>query len=565
MRLFFATAFLSLFCLLPAAQAQVVIVPETPQIGSSNPITAEPLVPRPHSKPCIVQLFQNLEFADFSSKAFSFTPPDKCQGRWAKVVFTADFTVTAGRQFDRTAEFFLGHANIFYGTTAEPSATVSPSWHVERDVTDLSAIFKSPQTGEADLGNFVGVSGGVDYTGIIYANAALEFYPASWFEPAADAPDVVVPLPNAAGGATSLNDTASQLSQLVTLPANTERVYLDVIAQSQSNDEFWYTCVPNDVASTLESCGNTGFRETEISIDNQPAGVAPIYPWIYTGGIDPYLWRPIPGVQTLDFKPYRVDLTPFAGLFADGQPHTVAISVYNADSYFLATANLLAYTDKNCQKVTGAILENTLAASPSPVVTEALQTDSSGDVTGTVSVTSARSYEIGGYVKTSHGRIKTVVNTKLGFKNTQAFTINQTQYIQAITQSTIIGSLTTVSDGFVSQETKNSISYPFALTYSQVENSDGSFGVTTTSDQQDLLKLTQSWNGFPVYSSKLANEVKSGDTLAFDAAGSVTGHSGQASSQDYSAHDSAGHCYSRAITAAAGVLTSATDGTACRK
>jgi len=26
-------------------------------------------------------------------------------GPWAKVVFTADFTVTAGRQYDRTAAF----------------------------------------------------------------------------------------------------------------------------------------------------------------------------------------------------------------------------------------------------------------------------------------------------------------------------------------------------------------------------------------------------------------------------------------------------------------------------
>ena len=29
---------------------------------------------------------------------------------------------------------------------------------------------------------------------------------------------------------------------------------------------------------------------------------------IYTGGIDPYLWIPIPGVRTLNFKPHRVDL-----------------------------------------------------------------------------------------------------------------------------------------------------------------------------------------------------------------------------------------------------------------
>jgi len=65
-----------------------------------------------------------------------------------------------------------------------------------------------------------------------------------------------------------------------------ERVYLDIIAQSQSNDEFWYFCVPNDETSNLESCGNTAFRETEVVIDGQPAGVAPVYPWIYTGGID---------------------------------------------------------------------------------------------------------------------------------------------------------------------------------------------------------------------------------------------------------------------------------------
>ncbi len=268
------SAFLS-FLFTLSAVSQVTVTTGTPQVGSSNPVTAEPLVPRPHSKPCTVSLFENLEFADFSAKTFTFTPLSDCRGPWAKVVFTADFTVTEGRQYDRTAAFYLGHANIYYGTTAEPSAAVSPSWHVERDVTDLSALFKSAQTGEADLGNFVGTSGGVVYNGIIYANAALEFYPAAWDDPAPPAPDVVMPLPDAEGGATALNSTTSQLTQAVTLPTNTERVYLDVIAQSQSNDEFWYSCVPNDVANELESCGNTGFRETEVSIDGTPAGVAP--------------------------------------------------------------------------------------------------------------------------------------------------------------------------------------------------------------------------------------------------------------------------------------------------
>ena len=176
-----SSALLAALTILPVnlSRAQVVTVPTTPQIGSSNPATAAPLVLRPNTTPCVVQLFTNLAFADFTPKVFNYTPPSNCPGPWAKVVFTADFTVSAGRQFDRTAAFYLGHANIYYGTTAEPRATLSPSWHVEHDVTDLSAIFKSSQTGEANLGNFVGVSGGVTYNGIIYAIAALEFYPAS--------------------------------------------------------------------------------------------------------------------------------------------------------------------------------------------------------------------------------------------------------------------------------------------------------------------------------------------------------------------------------------------------
>ena len=438
-----------------------------------------------------------------------------------------------------------------------------PSWHIERDVADLSAIFQSAQTGEADLGNFIGVSNGVTYDGIIYANAALVFYPVSRFDFAPRVADVVVPLPNLEGGAKALNTTTDQLPQTVSLPTNIERVYLDVIAQSQSNDEFWYLCVPNDVAGELESCGNTGFRETEISIDGQPAGVAPVYPWIYTGGIDPYLWRPIPSVQTLDFKPYRVDLTPFAALLSNGQPHTVAVSVYNADSYFLVTANLLVFTDNKSKQMTGGLLENTLAAEPTPVVTENLKTDSSGNISGNVDVTSARSFEISGYLNTSHGKIKTTVTGKLSFANTQTFTITQTNYVQALVQTSTVDAKTTISDGWVSQSTENTFSYPLTLTYTQIQKTDGSYAVTTNADQKDFVDQTQSIEGFKLFTSKLSNEVSSMDTLALTSGFSITGNSNQSSSHKYVAADSTGYCYSRSIASAAGVLTALTDGTGC--
>jgi hypothetical protein len=444
-------AIVSCLLLLSSAglEAQVVLAPSTPQVGSSNTISADPPVPRPHTKPCTVQLFQNLQFADFNIKSFSYAPPPDCPGPWAKVVFTADFTVTAGRQFDRTAKFFLGGVNIYFGTTAEPRASLSPSWHVESDVTDLSAVFKSAQNGFANIGNFVGVSGGVNYTGIIFANAQLEFYPASFpgRDRATRVPDVVIGL-QGDGDATTLNTTGSQLSKTLTLPTNVESAYLDVIAQSQSNDEFWYLCVPSDLAAALQSCGSTGFRETEVSIDGQPAGVAPVYPWIYTGGIDPFLWEPIPGVQTLNFKPYRVDLTPFAGLLSDGQQHSVALSVFNANSYFAATATLLLYTDPGAEKVAGSVVRNELTAEPAPMVTKNVTVGSNGDASGSVIVTSERQYEITGYVRTSHGIVETTVKQALSFKNSQNFTINATTYIQDLSQSTTLKAKTITRGDF---------------------------------------------------------------------------------------------------------------------
>jgi hypothetical protein len=547
----------------PTAFPQVVIVPPGPQIGSSNPITATAPVAHPPGTPCTVPLFSEYEFANFNYQTFNYTPPANCPGPWAKVVFSADFTVTAGTQYDRTAAFYIAHANVYYGTTAEPSTMLSPSWHVENDVTDLSSLLTSPQSGEADLGNFVGTSGGVNYNGIIYANAALEFYPVAPGQAPPQTPDLVIPMPDAPGGAATLGSTTSQLSQSVTLPLNTERVFLDVIAQSQSNDEFWYTCVPNDVAAELGSCGNTAFRETEVSIDGQPAGVAPVYPWIYTGGIDPFLWQPIVGVQTVDFNPFRVDLTPFAGLLADGQPHTVAISVFNADNYFLATANLLVELDHNATQVTGSLVENTLAAAPSPVVKENLQTGASGNLSGTVEVAAGRAYEISGYVDTSHGRVTTTIGAHVDFSNRQQFLVSSAVYEQNITQSTHVDTTTTVNGAGTSSTVHTEYSYPFTLQYGETAGADGGFSQKTTVDQRYLSATSRQEGGSAATSSRTTSQVSATDTLAINSSGNLAGHGDQSSSAQYVQSSASGHCFARKLGATAGVLTSASTTLRC--
>ncbi len=553
---FFRSALLAagLFTLTAALPAQVVVT-NGPQIGSSNPITADPPVARPHTTPCTVQLFTNEQFADFNTKDFSYAPPSDCHGPWAKVVFSADFTVTAGRQFDRTAQFLIGNMNIYYGTTAEPRATLSPSWHVESDVTDLSAGLNAPQTGHAILGNFVGESGGVNYTGIIYANAQLDFYPADFRDRAPRVADEVVPLPTASLGAFTLNTTADQLSQSVTLPRNTEEAYLDVFAQSQSGDEFWWTCVPSDVAGELESCGNTAFRETEITIDGKPAGIAPVYPWIYTGGVDPYLWEPIPGVQTLNFKPFRVNLTPFAGVLSDGNAHTVGISVYNANSYFLATANLLVFTDPHAQRTNGGLLSDTLSAAPSPVVSEHLTTDSSGNVSGTVGVNSNRSYSISGWTTTSHGRVTTTVSGRVNFSNDQKFSINSTQYVQDITQATTMDVSTTQRQGILSTTETKRYSYPLNFLIDEEFASDGSASELNTSDQRYEENTDTFLGSLRLFHGSVSNKVVSTDTDLFSASGAFLGPSNASSTQTYKASNTLGYCYGRKLTSAANKLT----------
>ncbi|WP_254427178.1 peptide-N4-asparagine amidase [Rhodanobacter sp. C01] len=531
-------------------------------IGSTNVTVADPAVPRPSGTPCVVQLFSNVTFTDFNTRPYTYTPPAGCGTRWAKVVLEADFSVTAGRQYDRTATLWLGGVNLYFGTTQEPSSAVAPSWHVERDLTDYSALLRQAGNGQAIIGNVVNST----YTGVIAGSARLLFYPVSARTPAAVAPDVVYPLgSDPVGSTTELDNSSSQLTKAFSLPRNVERAYLDVFVQSQNADEFWYTCVPDQYAAEVQECGGGNFREAEISIDGQPAGVAPVYPWIYTGGIDPYLWRPTPGVQTLNFMPYRVDLTPFAGVLSNGVPHQVALSVAGASNYFSATATLLVYLDAHARQVSGQIERNTLVGQPpTPTIGDTLSTDAAGDITGDINTNLSRHFIIQGYADTSHGRVHTKVEQTVGFADTQGFTINATTYRQVTDQLTSADSVSQSSvGGFVTGEYRESVRYPLHLDINEQFAADGSFTLATVAHQDYAKRSEYQLFGISLYSAKVNNTVDSADTLDFDASENVTGHTGQQSTQTFAFHDSLGGCYRSDVGATSGVVTSYDSGKGC--
>src|SRR5215468_12059139 len=199
-----ATSFLLvLFSLSLSAQP---IPPPGLVIGSANTATADPPVPRPETTPCVVQLFNNFVFADFSLHSFTFTPPAGCPGPWSKVVLNADFSVQAGRQFDRTASIWIGGVNVYFGTTSEPSRTVARSWHIERDLTDYTALFNNTQNGRVDLGNLVNST----FTSTLFGTAFLQFYPLPHNNGAPETADLVLPLASdPTGGTAFLNNTGA--------------------------------------------------------------------------------------------------------------------------------------------------------------------------------------------------------------------------------------------------------------------------------------------------------------------------------------------------------------------
>jgi hypothetical protein len=549
-----------------ASPAEPIVGPPI-AIGETGAAVADPLVPVPAETPCVVTLYTadsaTGTFDDYANHPFDYTPPAGCNGPWAKVVFKADYHVTTGRQFDRTASVGIGGVNLYFGTTKEPSASRSPSWHVERDVTDLSTVLEQPQQGSAALYNIYDDT----YNGSITGSAEIDFYPATPEFPAPRIPDLVLSLapdPASPGHATT-NTDGTPLSNTFNLPTNIDRAYIEVTAQPQSGDEFWYSCGPDQYID-LTGCGGTAFREAEVSIDGKPAGIVPISGWVFTGGIDPYLWRPVVGVQTFNFEPYRIDITPFAGLLDNGQPHTVSVGVVtgdpafqNSSQYFDTAATLLLYRDHAATQLTGALTQD-IDSGVHPVQTNTANPDG---VHFALAVNARHSLVTRGYLDTPQGRVASNVVQDVRFGNSQEIVSGDTRYEQAIQQTSSASqrSYGRPFDGSAANAT-TSWSFPLTMDINVQLADDGSETQATTVSQGYSRQYSESGPAGHYKSNRNQSDAAA-DTLEFDASGALTGTVGQQASQDYTFTDSRGACYSRSVSAVAGAVTQVTDGAAC--
>ncbi len=194
---------------------------------------------------------------------------------------------------------------------------------------------------------------------------------------------------------------------------------------------------------------------------------------------------------------------------------------------------------------------------------ENLATDASGNITGTVTVTSNRQFAIAGSVTTSHGVVSTQVQQALTFSNAQTFDITDALYSQHITQGTTVDSTTTITSGATTAVVNEQRSYPLTVNIDLPFAADGSFSQITAIDQEFQQQVSVGNQGFTARSASLDNHVTAGDTWNFDASGNPTGNVGTGSTQTYTYTDPFGACYSSQIASAAGVLTAITDGQSC--
>ncbi|MFC6705103.1 peptide-N4-asparagine amidase [Flexivirga alba] len=444
--------------------------------SGGDTVSAQPPVSRPDTRHCTVTLADHFKSnaADLSPQLYSGSVqvPDECKGKWSKVVLDSTTSVS-GRQYDRSGELEIGGVPVWFGTTQEPNGAKPTTFSFSKDITEFSSLFKTPQKFSGGYTNYMSDV----YTGNYDQTVKITFYLADRKHPAPDVPDKVVGVPVA--DLTPGSATAS--TTLSDLPRNIIRAQLETTLKGNGCDEQWFTAVPDAVAAKFPGaglCAAGAYREAAVSVDGTPAGDVGTFPHIYSGGIVPTLWRPVVAIDTLDMRTESLDLTPFAGRLVDGKTHSISFGINPIGDTWNVRAALFLWTDHHRAQTSGALTEDSVAASP------ATSTTAGDPVDGTVKYaeTARRSDMLSGYVDTLAGRVVTTVNTSRNWSNSGS--VGDSGMVQSITQQ---DAMTTQSVSRIGHRVVRSASlnesYPISVDFSAADYvNDQNFSLNGTVD-----------------------------------------------------------------------------------
>ncbi|KAI9566425.1 peptide N-acetyl-beta-D-glucosaminyl asparaginase amidase A-domain-containing protein [Boletus coccyginus] len=407
-----------------------------------------------------------------------YSPPTDCgePGSWAAV--TLNFTVTSnGTQYDRLGVFTFQNTEIWRTSTPEPTHD-GIIWTYTKDVTRYIPLFAKPGAFILELNNILATRLNGQYATTLYAT----FYTASQEYPTAGQSNLIVPLSTMSKNSADDTSVPPAFSPNVTLPRNTVQIYAELYASGNGDEEFWYCNTADEYLGDLPAnttYGGGPFREVRLLVDGQVAGVAFPYAVIFTGGINPSVWRPITSYGALDLPTYFLDLTPFAPIFADGLPHNVTLDVASAETDHTLNQNwyvsglLQVVTDPSGKPTTGGITYYDVQ--PYAV------TETSASIGGTdvnITVRAQRSLYIEAVVISGSGQETSVVFQQyLDYTNTQYYLDNAK--IQNVAQVSS-GSVLSLHDG--APTVVDNFEYPLYINVSYLEITNTSQTFYTTFD-----------------------------------------------------------------------------------
>ncbi|KAI1293396.1 peptide N-acetyl-beta-D-glucosaminyl asparaginase amidase A-domain-containing protein [Xylaria venustula] len=265
-----------------------------------------------------------------------YTPPSDCV--YTTTIFNLS-VVSAGRQYDRLATLWLGDVEVWRTSTAMPTQT-GIHWSFQKDMTIWDTLLRSQDPSKIifELNNVID---GDRYTG--FFNVTLE---ALYFDDVYERKGGLHPAEHiyaistcsSSNNATSLFSLPGDTAAVdLTLPRNTRTAVVSILASGNAAEEFWFTNVPTEYINTFPEnegwlYGYSPFREVQLLIDNQLAGVSWPFPILFTGGVDPGAWRPIVGIDAYELPSFEIDVTPWLGLLTDGEAHTFTLRVVGYDT-----------------------------------------------------------------------------------------------------------------------------------------------------------------------------------------------------------------------------------------
>jgi len=372
-------------------------------------------------------------------------------GDWETVVM--NYTgYTAGTAYDYFQTVTIDSAMVYVGVNPEAG-----HWTQFVNLSEYLSFFDDRSnitiSGPA-LGN------GTNFQGIQDNFIALLFYPLPAGAKSPGYASLVEPLFAFAG------DPATTT---ISVPTNASAVVLQMIG---IGSEFWYSLNPDFTAIT------TAVGGVNVSTYLQ-------YPWINSGGIDLFSWRPIPPVNMLNHQWEDFNLTGALGLLEAN--HTLTVSPAAGSLGANVIANLLVYTNPD---VKGA-RQTAYAYTQGPVRTFTVVNTSynngnpNGNDYAIYNQHDAIAYGYSAKIRTTSGSYTVATSTVEHFANDQSLNLVWQNITESETTSTVQATSyhelgeqgTVVTSQYLSYPLAMDLGYTIAYLYSQ--GSDAYYNYTS--------------------------------------------------------------------------------------